>query len=112
MVRSAGCADTVNHSKKHRYAQAALRKETPGGADPLADDLGVPKTSTGRLVERVRAGFPFPELEWIRWSGFPGQGNRAKAHGFCIAARKAGNRGLSLRYPHEITFSISEIETL
>ena len=35
MVWSAGCADTVNHSKKRRYAQAALREETPGGADPL-----------------------------------------------------------------------------
>ena len=65
MVWSAGCADTVNHSKKRRYAQAALREETPGGADPLADDFGVPQLLTERLVERVRAGFPFPELELL-----------------------------------------------
>ena len=65
MVRSAGCADAVNHSKKRRYAQAALREETPGGADPLADDFGVPQLLTERLVERVRAGFPFPELELL-----------------------------------------------
>jgi len=52
-------------TKKRRYAQAALRKETPGGADPLADDLGVLQMSTERLVERVRAGFPFPR--WMRY---------------------------------------------
>jgi putative toxin-antitoxin system antitoxin component (TIGR02293 family) len=47
-------------------AQAALLKETSGGADPLADYLGVLQMPTERLVERVRAGFPFPELEALR----------------------------------------------
>jgi len=51
--------------KKRRCAQAALRKETPGGADPLADDLGLPQMPTEGLVERVRAGFPIPELELL-----------------------------------------------
>jgi len=47
-------------------AQAAMRKETSGGIDPLADYLGVLQMPTEHLVERVRAGFPFPELEALR----------------------------------------------
>ena len=47
-------------------AQAAAFKETSGGTDPLADDLGVLQMPTERLVERVRAGFPFSELEALR----------------------------------------------
>jgi putative toxin-antitoxin system antitoxin component (TIGR02293 family) len=47
-------------------AQAALFKEFTGGADLLPDDLGVLQMPAERLVERVRAGFPFPELEALR----------------------------------------------
>jgi putative toxin-antitoxin system antitoxin component (TIGR02293 family) len=47
-------------------SQAAAFKETSGGTDPLADDLGVLQMPTERLVERVRAGFPFSELEALR----------------------------------------------
>jgi len=46
--------------------QAAVLKETTGEADPLADGLGVLQLPAARLVERVRAGFPFPELEALR----------------------------------------------
>jgi putative toxin-antitoxin system antitoxin component (TIGR02293 family) len=47
-------------------AQAAMFQETSSGTDPLADDLSVLQMPTERLVERVRAGFPFPELEVLR----------------------------------------------
>ena len=46
-------------------ARITMLKEA-GVADQPGDYLGVLQTPTESLVERVRAGFPFPELEALR----------------------------------------------